>query len=212
MMPSSNNYFTRIARNNEYYDQLAKHASAPAPAPDFDQALARFTARLPAKGMVLGIGSGNGRDLRGFQALGYTVLGVEPSAERRRASIASGVPAVEGTFENLESLRLSPASGIWCGAALRHVPDRLLTRVAASLSEALVPGGPLFFTVELGDEASWVHLAGGTERAEMLVQRFLEPTLRLVLDQHSLEIVESWATGPAADRAGTWLSVVAVKR
>jgi SAM-dependent methyltransferase len=63
----------------------------------------RFFKNIPGKS-VLDIGSNDGTQLKHFQALGYDVLGVEPSKTIARMAVASGVPTLDKFF-NLETMR-----------------------------------------------------------------------------------------------------------
>lgn len=198
-------FFARLESNNLYFDR-ASERSVEFPA-SVDTAVAEeaFTKRLLAKGVVLGVGSGGGQTLQRFVARGREVFGVEPSTARRLAAIKRGIPTIDGAFENLRSRSLPDVAGVWCGAALRHVPENYFARVIANVAGVLPSQAPLFLAVELGEGTDWLQLDPGDGDAESLVQRYDEGSIERVLRQQGLEVVERW-------RQGAWLSLVALRK
>jgi hypothetical protein len=199
-------HFPRLASNNRYYALADQRLTGKAPERDYARARQVFLANLPAMGVVLGVGAGDGRDLKHLQEAGRSVLGVEPCAERRRRSEAAGVAAIDGTFENLGSLPLPALAGAWCGAALRHVPSNNLARALRNLAAVLPLGAPLFLALELGDGSTWQTLDPPVDGAESFVQRFSEDEVEQALGRRFSAISRWTASGP--EHTGRWTELV----
>lgn len=202
------NYFARIENNNGYF---AGPARALPPARGYEEAITLFTSRLPPGGKVVGLGSGDGRHLVPFAQSGFQVLGVEPSPDRRAIAESRGVLTIEGTFENLPSRNLSSVDGVWCGAALRHVPEDFLARALRNVAQLLKSGGVLFLTTELGESSEWIASVPPRGNAESLSQQVSEPYLAQMLSQKGFLIREKWYPVPSAGRSGQWIAIVASK-
>jgi SAM-dependent methyltransferase len=202
------NYFSRIVNNNGYF---AGEVRASPPSRGYEKATELFIARLPSGGSVVGVGSGDGRHLTPFVKGGFQVLGIDPSPDRRAIALSRGVPTIEGTFENLPSLRLAPVDGIWCGAALRHIPADYVTRALRHVAELLKSGGVVFLTAELGESSEWIQSSPPRGDAESLCQQILESDLARVLTQQGFLVLEKWYPSPTTGRSGHWIAVVASK-
>lgn len=196
---------------NRKQQRLLRRPRASPPSRDYEEAIALFISRLPPGGSVVGIGSGDGRHLVPFTQRGFQVLGVEPSPDRRAIAESRGVPTIEGTFENLPSRNLSPADGVWCGAALRHVPEDFLARALRNVAHLLKSDGVLFLTVELGESSEWLASIPPRGDAESLSQQVSETYLARMLSQQGFLIQEKWYPLPSAGRSGQWIAIVASK-
>ena len=124
--------------------------------------LIRFAARLPAQGRVLDYGCGIGTDLTWLRARGFLVEGLDASrrfvAEARRR--CPGVAVARAWFETV-ALPAAAYDGIWCQAALMHVPPEGMPAQLEKLRRALKPGGWLGLTLAWGRsrrvlDADWI--------------------------------------------------------
>lgn len=113
--------------------------------------LREFAAILPRRARVLDYGCGIGTELAWLQAQGFQAEGIDGALEfvleaRRRNP---GLPIRHARFETVP---LAPAAydGIWCQAALIHVPTSVLHQQLAKLQRALMPGGLLGITLAWG--------------------------------------------------------------
>lgn len=134
--------------------------------------LKRFANALPRGGRVLDYGCGAGEEMAWLRGRGFRVEGVEGTLEfllaaRRRC------PGVRILHARFERVPLPPAryDGIWCNAALIHVPPPELARQLEKLKTALRPGGLLGLTLCWGRgkrflRGDWIpgrYLAGYTK-------------------------------------------------
>jgi SAM-dependent methyltransferase len=105
---------------------------------------------------ILDFGSGPGRDLMAFRALGHEAIGLEGS--RELAALArqhSGCEVWQQDFLRLE-LPAGRFDGIFANASLFHVPKSELPRVLRELRAALKPEGVLFSSNPRGNnEEGW---------------------------------------------------------
>ena len=113
--------------------------------------LREFARGLPRRGRVLDYGCGIGLELAWLRRRGFTVEGVEGTLEfvteaRHRSPDAA---IRHGRFETVP-LGEARYHGIWCSAALIHVPPEVLAAQIRKLMRALLPGGLLAITLGWG--------------------------------------------------------------
>jgi ubiquinone/menaquinone biosynthesis C-methylase UbiE len=132
----------------------------------FPELLRTFTASIPARGTVADLGCGPGRDAARFAAAGFKVLGMDLSA-----GMLSAVPsAVDGRLVQADlralPIRASTLDGIWCCAALLHVPEEDTLTVLREFRRTLTLGGILALVTALGEGARFepVPYAPGEQR------------------------------------------------
>lgn len=121
--------------------------------------LKKFMSFLPAEAQVLDYGCGIGREMSWMGTQGFRVEGVDATLEfvleaRRRCP---GVPIRHARFEGV-ALEPQAYDGIWCNAALMHVPPEELRRQLGKLHRAMRPGGVLGLTL------AWGRRKGYTQR------------------------------------------------
>ena len=141
--------------NQAAYDQIAGLYAArqAARGPSFPDLRAAFAARLPQVGDVADLGCGPADDGALLARAGHRVVGIDRSA-RMLAYAARMLPGhvVQADLRRL-ALAGQSIDGIWCCAALLHVP---LDRTRAALDEMrriLRPGGWLALVTAAGQGA-----------------------------------------------------------
>ena len=141
--------------NQTAYDQIAGLYAArqAARGPSFPDLRAAFAARLPQVGDVADLGCGPADDGALLARAGHRVVGIDRSA-RMLAYAARMLPGhvVQADLRRL-ALAGQSIDGIWCCAALLHVP---LDRTRAALDEMrriLRPGGWLALVTAAGQGA-----------------------------------------------------------
>ena len=150
-------------RLEAFIDLLAEaEERRPIPAwgrPGDDASLDEYLQLVP----VLDAGCGAGRDARALAGQGLPVLGVDLSqgmldeaGERTARRLPRG--SIRYTVMDLRHLDLPDAScrGVWCAAALPHVPRRSMARAMAELARVCRAGAPLALVLraaEAGAEA-----------------------------------------------------------
>lgn len=141
--------------NQATYDQIAaryagRHAGH---GPGFADLRAAFTARLPAVADLADLGCGPGHDGRLFAAAGHRVAG----ADRSAGMLAIAGAALPGRVAqaDLRALPFTTASldGIWCCAALLHVPHSGTGAVLGEMRRVLRPTGCLALVTAAGSGA-----------------------------------------------------------
>ena len=154
--------------NQGVYDQIARlyagqHAGR---GPSFPGLMAGFTARLPSAADVADLGCGPARDGARLAGAGHRVTGIDRSA----GMLAIAVRALPGRVvqADLRSLPVARGSldGIWCCAALLHIPCDHTMAVLGEIRRVLRRGGHCALVTALGDGArlETVPYAPGRQR------------------------------------------------
>jgi ubiquinone/menaquinone biosynthesis C-methylase UbiE len=145
------------SRMRAVYDQIApafarEHAGMEA---DVLESGARFLALKRPSGPLLELGCGAGRDLAWFAALGQAMVGADLSmgmlAEARTRGQA---PLVQMEMTRLGFLAAAFA-GLWCNAALLHLPRAEAPAALAEMRRVLRPAGLLFLSLQEGEGEGW---------------------------------------------------------
>jgi SAM-dependent methyltransferase len=157
------------AHNQAAYDQIAglyaaRHTNHD---PSFPELRAAFAARLPRNADVADLGCGPAHDGARFARAGHRVAGVDRSA----GMLAHAARALPGHVVQGDLRRLPLASqgldGIWCCAALLHVPHDQTAAALRELRRVLRPGGCLaLVTAAALVTAGLVTAAGPDARLE----------------------------------------------
>ena len=119
----------------------------------FPDLMATFMARLPAGADVADLACGPARDGALLAEAGYRVTGIDRSA----GMLAIAARALPGRVLQGD-LRFLPVSrgsldGIWCCAALLHIPHDDTMTVLQEIRRVLRPGGHCALVTALGDGA-----------------------------------------------------------
>jgi SAM-dependent methyltransferase len=118
--------------------------------PRAEQVCARVAERL-----LLDLGCGTGRDLAWFTTAGVRVIGMDLSGGMlREACHQAAVPLVQA---DLATLPVADAvlGGIWCVAALLHVPDEAVDGALREMRRVLMTGGVLYLGLAEGEGQGW---------------------------------------------------------
>lgn len=195
-----------VATTRETYDAIAgAYAVANAELPtSVTDALDRFVAELPAGARVADIGCGPGRDLAALRKRGLRAVGFDLSRGMLRAGGQSGVaiadmtrrlPVVDGALD-----------GIWCAAALLHVPRDRAPATIGGFAAALRVGGVLHLSVAEGAGEGFEqdpYVASG----DRWFVRHDEPSLAKTLGEHSFAILD---VQRSVSRR-VWLTILALR-
>jgi len=119
-----------------------------APWPELDQMMSAFLVRLPERPRVLDAGCGPGHCTRLLRGRGARVVGLDLSFGVLRSTSLSG--AVQA---DVRAVPVADAAvdGVWCQAALLHVPRADVPRVLAAFARVTRRAGALHVAVRNGD-------------------------------------------------------------
>lgn len=152
----SGNYAERTIAAYRVHAREAVESWARARTPS--RLLRRFAGLLPPAGRVLDYGCGIGADMAWLIRQEFRTEGVDGTLEfvreaRRRC------PGAEIRHARFEAVRLQAEAydGIWCSAALIHVPPEELAGQLERLRRALKPGGWLALTLAWGRAKGFIR-------------------------------------------------------
>jgi SAM-dependent methyltransferase len=156
-----------ISTNRRTYERMAIDYARHIDRIDFGREAARFVrlvgrtgGRLPR---IADVGCGPGPDLEVLQALGARPLGIDIArAMVQRARNATRVQLTQADMRRLP-LCSDSLDGIWCVAALGHLPPGLVAPTLAEFRRAL-RGGWLYVLVTVGEGVRAASFDGSLPR------------------------------------------------
>jgi SAM-dependent methyltransferase len=163
----------------------------------------RFLKHVKPGGRILDAGCGSGRDLKVFRDRGFEVLGVD--ASQALVKLAAQFSGANCLVIRLEDLNFEHAfDAVWACASLLHVPKLRLLPILQRLYLALVEGGLLFASVQLGRGER--HLPDGRFFAYYALDEFAQSLKRI-----GFSINESWVSEDAlpSRRRIRWVNIIA---
>ncbi|MEP6797026.1 MAG: hypothetical protein ABI890_02710, partial [Lapillicoccus sp.] len=155
--------------------------------------LAELAAGAPA-GLILEIGSADGRDALVLEGLGRRV--------RRTDATRAFVDLLRLDGHEADVLNVltddlgGPYAGVLADAVLLHFTPAQLGSVLDRVRESLSPGGLLAFSVKVGDGSEWSEHKLGAPR---FFHYWQEAPLRALLRNHAFHVVDV-----TTDVGGTW--------
>jgi SAM-dependent methyltransferase len=157
--------------------------------PDLEHA---FLQRVPPRGLLADLGCGPGSDGARFTRAGFRVVGMDLSTGMltiAARSLRGRVAQADLRALPIQSGRLD---GIWCSAALLHVPEEDTARVLRQFRVALRPSGSLALVTALGEAARLEPVPYAPEqrrwfiyrRADRLRQQLREAGFGIRVEEH----------------------------
>jgi ubiquinone/menaquinone biosynthesis C-methylase UbiE len=165
------------------YDQIAEEfASVNANMPPGLTADAdRFLDLVGPSAHVLDLGCGAGRDMAWLESHGATVVGTDLSA----GMLAQARLQAHGSLVQADMCRLPFQTGcfqgVWCCAALLHLPKADAPRALAEIRRVLGSGGALFLAVQEGMGEGWEPTTRYGEPIERFFARYRTEELTTLL-------------------------------
>lgn len=145
-----------MTNNIEFYNNNAETLSEQYNSLDFKTVHKSWIEQLPAKGNILDVGSGSGRDVNYFAEHGFKVVAVEP-AKHLLAQAKANYPNkniiwIEDCLPNLKLVEnietqfdLILISAVWM-----HLPEDIQFQSLQALKDFLKPNGKLIITLRIG--------------------------------------------------------------
>lgn len=112
----------------------------------------KFREALGGGALVADIGCGPGHQTEHLRRLGLRAYGFDLSLEMLRAL---GVPDVAQADMRALPIRTGALDGVWCSAALLHIPRAMVPGVLEEFHRVLRPGGRLGLTIAEGEGEGW---------------------------------------------------------
>ena len=162
--------------------------------------MAKFTALLPPRAVVLEVGSGPGRDADLLEASGFQVRRTDATTAFVERMKARGVRADQ--LDLLTDDLGGPLAAVYANAVFLHLTDVELATVLVKVAKAMQPQGLLAFTVKEGDGAAWTSAKVGKTR---FFQYWREPALRQLLDDTGWDVI---SVDQAVGRSDDWLLIL----
>jgi SAM-dependent methyltransferase len=197
-----------ISRNRAAYDEMAQRFAErnaemlPYLIEEAERLLDRLRQSGRENGLVLDLGCGAGRDMAWLEERGARMIGADLStgmlAEARRRA--------RGPLCQLD-MRCLPFpeavfAAVWCQAALLHLPKAMAPAALAEARRALLPGGLLHVSVQLGDSEGF-ETRQLYEPAERFYAHYRPEELSALVQSAGFEVI---AQGQAeARRSWLWM-------
>lgn len=195
-----------IQITRQTYDQIAGQFAAQTA--NLDERLigrmSRLVENIPSGERILDLGCGTGRDLGWFLEKSVNAIGGDLSLgmlmEARRAH--------RFTLCQIEMRQLAFASGsfmgVWCNAALLHLPKEAVPNALAEIYRVLIPGGRFFLSVQKGDREGLE--ISQNEKVVRFFARYVPQEMEQFLEQagFSIKLMEEYEFG----RPWIWFETV----
>ncbi|HEY3714101.1 MAG TPA: class I SAM-dependent methyltransferase [Jatrophihabitantaceae bacterium] len=177
-----------VRRTRATYDAVAADfaARAATPWPELDRLMSAFLVRLPERPRVLDAGCGPGRDTLLLRGRGARVAGLDLSFGMLRSQSLGR--AVQADMRALP-VRDAALDGVWCSAALLHVPRHNVPQVLDEFARVTHASGLLHLAVADGDGEGWESGHHGSDQPRWFV-RHRETQLHELLAGAGWHIVE----------------------
>ena len=196
----------QIAETRQTYDLIAAEFARrnPVAAAEVAGRLDELAGSVPAGSVVADIGCGPGRDVMMLRARGLRAAGIDMSLGQLRARDVPGL--VQADMRQLP-LRAGSVHGIWCWAALVHLPRQVVPQALAEFGRIVRGGGSLSMSIAEGDgEGFEVAAAYGSDRRRWFT-RYREAELTALLTAAGFSIRNIRKNHAYRD----WLSVHATR-
>ena len=174
------------------YDQIApSFACVNAEMPENVLLTARkFLETIPGNGRCLDLGCGTGRDLAWFEQQDVNIIGADFSTGMlAQARKITACPLVQ-----MDMLQLGFAdqsfSGIWCNAALLHLPKAEAPQALKEMRRILFNGGILNLALQAGDGEQFETNPYEGGQGQRFFARYTQPEITIMLIANGFAVLE----------------------
>lgn len=122
----------------------------------------QFCTYLPPDSRILDVGCGHGRESLWFRKRGYHVTAFDLSLGMLGQLPTSDIiPRIQGDMLELPFVNHS-FMGLWCNAAILHIPKRLIQACLVGFRRVLMNKGKMCVTFQAGTGEVWETSSYGT--------------------------------------------------
>jgi ubiquinone/menaquinone biosynthesis C-methylase UbiE len=150
----------------------------------------KFIEFIPKNGKCLDLGCGPGRDIAWFEQHGVNILGADLSI----GMLAQARKTTNQPLFQMDMLQLGLAdgsfSGIWCNAALLHLPKAEAPQALKEMRRILCNGGILDLAVQEGTGEQFEANPYNASQGERFFARYQEGELKQMLVLNRFIILE----------------------
>jgi ubiquinone/menaquinone biosynthesis C-methylase UbiE len=166
----------------------------------------KFLEYIPSDGLCLDLGCGTGRDSAWFAAQQLKTIGVDFSrgmlTEARKIHLR---PLAQMDMRQLGFAR-QVFAGVWCNAALLHLPKVEAPLALAEMHRVLLPGGMLDLSLQKGNVEQLEPNPYASDLGERFFARYELPEITALLTASGFSVCE---TLEVAYHGRTWLRLIA---
>lgn len=192
------------------YDRIAEEfadVNADMP-PELILAAEQFLSITQSGAPILDLGCGAGRDMAWFESQGATVVGSDLSA----GMLAQARLRAQGGQVQTDMRRLPFQTGcfqgVWCCAALLHLPKADVPHALAEVHRALAPEGTLFLSVQEGMGEGWERSTRYGKPVERFFARYRAEEMTALLVDGGFAIRDHTAESEGSRH---WLNFLATR-
>lgn len=169
--------------------------------------LREFAGLLPPGARVLDYGCGTGQELAWLARRGFRAEGVDGTLEfvLRARKLCPQAKVLHARFEAVP-LGREAYGGVWCNAALIHVPPEEMAAQLEKLRRALSPGGWLALTLAWGSKKGFLRRDWIPGRYMACYSRAETAALLEGWEVRSMKVVSK------GGRRGRWIRLLAQPR
>lgn len=164
----------------------------------------RFLTFAKPGARILDLGCGAGRDMAWLAGQGVRVVGADLSRGMlKEARIHTRSPLARMDLRRL-SFGDGQFGGVWCNAALLHIPKAEVPSALREICRVLLPGGILLLGLQAGDDEGWEPLPYSP--VERFFARYARAEAENLIQQAGFSIRHAEIT---AGGSRTWLQFLA---
>jgi ubiquinone/menaquinone biosynthesis C-methylase UbiE len=166
----------------------------------------KFMEYIPANGLCLDLGCGTGRDSAWFEQHELKIVGADFSM----GMLAQARKATTRPLTQMDMRQLGFAqhifAGLWCNAALLHLPKTEVPQVLTEMRRVLCPAGILDLSIQKGTGEQLEPNPYASEQGQRFFARYDLPEITSLLETNGFVILE---TAEVTYHQRTWLRLIA---